>query len=108
MLSPFSAAGLTARDGKATRSFGSPSRRRGVARQLRCCDLAGGHHIDGADTILAQERELVAALRPGPADSEPLLAVVDSGRRVREWRRCETAVIGLVSCPSRWRGTSAS
>lgn len=41
--------------------------------------------LTGADTILAQERELAAAPRPGPADSEPLLAVVDSGRRVREW-----------------------
>ena len=41
--------------------------------------------LTGADTILAQESELAAAPRPGPADSAPLLVVVDSRRRVREW-----------------------
>ena len=41
--------------------------------------------LAGADTILAQERELVAAPRPGAASSAPLLVVVDSRRRVREW-----------------------
>ena len=41
--------------------------------------------LTGADTILAQERELAAAPRPGPADGAPLLVVVDSRRRVREW-----------------------
>ena len=44
-----------------------------------------GITLTGADTILAQERELAAAPRPGPTDSAPLLAVVDSRRRVREW-----------------------
>jgi 2,5-diamino-6-(ribosylamino)-4(3H)-pyrimidinone 5'-phosphate reductase len=39
----------------------------------------------GADTILAQERALADAPRPGPAGDAPLLAVVDSRRRVREW-----------------------
>ena len=41
--------------------------------------------LTGADTILAQERELAAAHRPGPTDGAPLLAVVDSRRRVRQW-----------------------
>jgi 2,5-diamino-6-(ribosylamino)-4(3H)-pyrimidinone 5'-phosphate reductase len=39
----------------------------------------------GADTILAQERTLAAAGGPGPASSGPLLAVVDSRNRVRQW-----------------------
>jgi 2,5-diamino-6-(ribosylamino)-4(3H)-pyrimidinone 5'-phosphate reductase len=39
----------------------------------------------GADTILAQEQALEAAPRPGPAPDGPLLAVVDSRARVREW-----------------------
>jgi 2,5-diamino-6-(ribosylamino)-4(3H)-pyrimidinone 5'-phosphate reductase len=41
--------------------------------------------LTGADTILAQEGELAAAARPGPNNSAPLLAVVDSRRRVQEW-----------------------
>ena len=39
----------------------------------------------GADTILAQETAVRAAPRPGPRADGPLLAVVDSGARVREW-----------------------
>jgi len=39
----------------------------------------------GADTILAQETALRAAPRPGPRPDGPLLAVVDSRARVREW-----------------------
>ena len=41
--------------------------------------------LAGADTILAQEQELAAAERPGPAPLGPLLAVVDSRYRVRQW-----------------------
>ena len=41
--------------------------------------------LAGADTILAQERALAAAPRPGPAADGPLLAVVDGRGRVREW-----------------------
>jgi 2,5-diamino-6-(ribosylamino)-4(3H)-pyrimidinone 5'-phosphate reductase len=41
--------------------------------------------LTGADTILAQEQALAAASRPGPAESGPLLAVVDGKGRVREW-----------------------
>ena len=41
--------------------------------------------LAGADTILAQESELAEAPRPGPATDAPLLAVVDSRGRVREW-----------------------
>jgi Glycosyl hydrolase family 1 len=41
--------------------------------------------LTGADTILAQERELAAAPPPGPAEEAALLVVVDSHRRVREW-----------------------
>ena len=41
--------------------------------------------LTGADTILAQERQLAAAPRPGPTDGAPLLAVVDSRRRVGQW-----------------------
>jgi 2,5-diamino-6-(ribosylamino)-4(3H)-pyrimidinone 5'-phosphate reductase len=39
----------------------------------------------GADTILAQETAVRAAPRPGPRADGPLLAVVDSRARVREW-----------------------
>jgi 2,5-diamino-6-(ribosylamino)-4(3H)-pyrimidinone 5'-phosphate reductase len=42
--------------------------------------------LTGADTILAQERALRDAPRPGPAVNAPLLAVVDSRARVREWQ----------------------
>ena len=41
--------------------------------------------LAGADTILAQETMLVGAPRPGPTADGPLLAVVDSRRRVRAW-----------------------
>jgi 2,5-diamino-6-(ribosylamino)-4(3H)-pyrimidinone 5'-phosphate reductase len=41
--------------------------------------------LAGADTILAQEQALAVAPRPGPARDGPLLAVVDSRGRVREW-----------------------
>jgi 2,5-diamino-6-(ribosylamino)-4(3H)-pyrimidinone 5'-phosphate reductase len=39
----------------------------------------------GADTILAQEQALRSAPHPGPRPAGPLLAVVDSRARVREW-----------------------
>lgn len=39
----------------------------------------------GADTILAQEDAVRSAPRPGPRSEGPLLAVVDSRARVREW-----------------------
>ncbi|WP_045863022.1 dihydrofolate reductase family protein [Streptomyces sp. WMMB 714] len=39
----------------------------------------------GADTLLAQEEVLASAPRPGPAPDGPLLAVTDSGARVRQW-----------------------
>ena len=39
----------------------------------------------GADTIVAQEIAVRAAPRPGPRADGPLLAVVDSRARVREW-----------------------
>ncbi|WP_344168214.1 dihydrofolate reductase family protein [Kribbella lupini] len=41
----------------------------------------------GADTILAQESALRSAPQPGPRAKGPLLAVVDSRARVREWDR---------------------
>ncbi|MEU4293890.1 dihydrofolate reductase family protein [Kribbella sp. NPDC026596] len=41
--------------------------------------------LAGADTILAQEVAVRAAPRPGPKPDGPLLAVVDSRARVREW-----------------------
>jgi 2,5-diamino-6-(ribosylamino)-4(3H)-pyrimidinone 5'-phosphate reductase len=41
--------------------------------------------LTGADTILVQEPALEAQPGPGPADGGPLLAVVDSRRRVRAW-----------------------
>jgi 2,5-diamino-6-(ribosylamino)-4(3H)-pyrimidinone 5'-phosphate reductase len=55
----------------------------------RFYELAATWHEDvtltGADTILAQERALATAPRPGPAPDGPLLAVVDSKGRVRQW-----------------------
>jgi 2,5-diamino-6-(ribosylamino)-4(3H)-pyrimidinone 5'-phosphate reductase len=42
--------------------------------------------LAGADTVLAQRDALAAAPMPGPATDGPLLAVVDSRRRVRDWR----------------------
>jgi 2,5-diamino-6-(ribosylamino)-4(3H)-pyrimidinone 5'-phosphate reductase len=39
----------------------------------------------GADTILAQEEALASAPMPGPTAGAPLLAVVDSRRRVSRW-----------------------
>ncbi|TDD21762.1 pyrimidine reductase [Kribbella turkmenica] len=39
----------------------------------------------GADTILAQETAVRSAPHPGPRPEGPLLAVVDSRARVREW-----------------------
>jgi 2,5-diamino-6-(ribosylamino)-4(3H)-pyrimidinone 5'-phosphate reductase len=41
--------------------------------------------LTGADTILAQEAALATAPRPGPAETGPLLVVVDSRARVTEW-----------------------
>jgi 2,5-diamino-6-(ribosylamino)-4(3H)-pyrimidinone 5'-phosphate reductase len=41
--------------------------------------------LAGADTILAQEKALADAPRPGPAADGPLLAVVDGQARVRQW-----------------------
>ena len=63
-------------------------------------DLEEDITLTGADTILAQERELAAA----PDRARPTVsrfwrwstAVGEFGNG----RRCETAVIGLVSCPS--------
>ena len=67
----------------------------------------------GADTILAQEPTLVARRGPGPAPNGPLLAVVDSRDRVRQWAalrdaghwsdvialRCDTSP---ATAPERW------
>ncbi|MDG4863199.1 dihydrofolate reductase family protein [Streptomyces sp. T-3] len=57
--------------------------------ERRFYELAATWHEDitlaGADTILAQERSLAAAPRPGPAAHGPLLAVVDGRGRVRQW-----------------------
>jgi 2,5-diamino-6-(ribosylamino)-4(3H)-pyrimidinone 5'-phosphate reductase len=39
----------------------------------------------GADTILAQEVAVRSAPHPGPRSDGPLLAIVDSRARVREW-----------------------
>lgn len=47
--------------------------------------------LTGADTILAQEEALAAQPGPGPADGGPLLAVVDSRRRVRAWHALRDA-----------------
>jgi 2,5-diamino-6-(ribosylamino)-4(3H)-pyrimidinone 5'-phosphate reductase len=44
----------------------------------------------GADTVLAQAAVLADAPRPGPAADGPLLAVVDSRRRVRQWEALRT------------------
>jgi 2,5-diamino-6-(ribosylamino)-4(3H)-pyrimidinone 5'-phosphate reductase len=47
--------------------------------------------LAGADTILAQEAALDGAPMPGPKEGAPILAVVDSKRRVTSWdklRRC--------------------
>jgi 2,5-diamino-6-(ribosylamino)-4(3H)-pyrimidinone 5'-phosphate reductase len=55
--------------------------------------------LAGADTILAQESELARAPRPGPALDAPILAVVDSRGRVREWE-------GLRDC-GYWSGVVA-
>ena len=57
----------------------------------------------GADTILAQEPTLAAARGPGPAPDGPLLAVVDSANRVRQWAALRDAghwsdVIALPRC----------
>jgi 2,5-diamino-6-(ribosylamino)-4(3H)-pyrimidinone 5'-phosphate reductase len=56
--------------------------------------LAATWHEDvtlvGADTVLAQEPALADAPRPGPATDGPLLAVVDSRRRVRSWAALRT------------------
>jgi 2,5-diamino-6-(ribosylamino)-4(3H)-pyrimidinone 5'-phosphate reductase len=41
--------------------------------------------LAGADTILAQEKALADAPRPGPAADGPLLAVVDGRGRIRQW-----------------------
>jgi 2,5-diamino-6-(ribosylamino)-4(3H)-pyrimidinone 5'-phosphate reductase len=41
--------------------------------------------LAGAETILAQEKVLADAPRPGPAADAPLLAVVDGRGRVRQW-----------------------
>jgi 2,5-diamino-6-(ribosylamino)-4(3H)-pyrimidinone 5'-phosphate reductase len=41
--------------------------------------------LAGADTILAQEEALASVPLPGPAAGGPLLAVVDSRRRVGAW-----------------------
>jgi 2,5-diamino-6-(ribosylamino)-4(3H)-pyrimidinone 5'-phosphate reductase len=41
--------------------------------------------LTGADTILVQEAALAEAPRPGPNPQGPLLVVVDTRARVREW-----------------------
>ena len=41
--------------------------------------------LTGAETVLTQEQALASAPRPGPTSGAPLLAVVDSRRRIREW-----------------------
>jgi 2,5-diamino-6-(ribosylamino)-4(3H)-pyrimidinone 5'-phosphate reductase len=55
--------------------------------------------LAGADTILAQERALSAAPRPGPTADAPLLAVVDGRGRVTQWE-------ALRDC-GHWRGVVA-
>ena len=55
--------------------------------------------LAGADTILAQEPALADTPRPGPAPDGPLLAVVDSRRRVSEWE-------ALRDC-GHWRDVAA-
>lgn len=61
--------------------------------------------LTGADTILAQEDELAHADLPGPNQGGPLLAVVDSKRRVTAWNALRNVgywsrVIALRSMPS--------
>jgi 2,5-diamino-6-(ribosylamino)-4(3H)-pyrimidinone 5'-phosphate reductase len=61
--------------------------------------------LTGADTILAQEAALTGAAGPGPARDGPLLAVVDSRRRVRRWAELRAAghwsdVLALRAAPS--------
>jgi 2,5-diamino-6-(ribosylamino)-4(3H)-pyrimidinone 5'-phosphate reductase len=55
--------------------------------------------LAGADTILAQEKALSAAPRPGPTADAPLLAVVDGRGRVTQWD-------ALREC-GHWRGVVA-
>jgi 2,5-diamino-6-(ribosylamino)-4(3H)-pyrimidinone 5'-phosphate reductase len=55
--------------------------------------------LAGADTILAQEKALSAAPRPGPTADAPLLAVVDGRGRVTQWE-------ALRDC-GHWRGVVA-
>jgi 2,5-diamino-6-(ribosylamino)-4(3H)-pyrimidinone 5'-phosphate reductase len=55
--------------------------------------------LAGADTILAQEKALSAAPRPGPTADAPLLAVVDGRGRVTQWA-------ALRDC-GHWRGVVA-
>lgn len=45
----------------------------------------------GSDTILAQEQALAAAGSRGPAETGPLLAVVDGQGRVRQWEALRNA-----------------
>lgn len=52
--------------------------------------------LTGADTILAQEDELAHADLPGPNQGGPLLAVVDSKRRVTAWNALRNVAIGPV------------
>jgi 2,5-diamino-6-(ribosylamino)-4(3H)-pyrimidinone 5'-phosphate reductase len=47
--------------------------------------------LTGADTLLAQEAALRSTPGPGPAPDGPLLAVVDSRRRVGTWSELRTA-----------------
>lgn len=47
--------------------------------------------LAGADTILAQTEALSAATLPGPDPTGPLLAVVDSRRRVTSWNALREA-----------------
>lgn len=61
--------------------------------------------LTGADTILAQEAELAHADLPGPNQGGPLLAVVDSKRRVTAWDALRdvgywSRVIALRGSPS--------
>ncbi|MBC9715950.1 dihydrofolate reductase family protein [Streptomyces sp. TRM66268-LWL] len=69
--------------------------------------------LAGADTILAQEKALASAPRPGPAADGPLLAVVDARRRIRQWDALRevghwSGVIALYaeSTPARPPGSS--
>lgn len=62
--------------------------------------------LTGADTILAQERELAALELPGPTPAGPLLAVVDSRYRVRQWEALRDC--GYWSGVVALRGATAS